>query len=190
MNWSRLMRWHRRNRRGERLWKRPGPKKKPLENPALLRQRLRGLRHGPCRSRDLPEVYKKYHEQISRRDLRVMSREIRLEINREIEIRLREVRACLREHGVWQTEWAWALGEGVVQDLNHRNRPCLEGRTSLQVFEFGKELTEEYDDDKGKEHNRNLVTRSRTDRGHATSICVARFSKFLVSKMTWRYKVL
>lgn len=259
------MRWHRCQRRGERLWNRPGLKKKPLENPAMLRQRLRGLRHGPCRSRGLPEVYKEYHEQISRRNLKAMSREIRLEINREtaatqgriewktprlvwaiddlklksfnvqwnqvqdmgsrykfrpgigvgsrgpmkgyavaerlaglfdgygaplvlkrdngsnlnhgavnevleaygvialnspvhypqyngaIEAGLREVRACLREHYTWQTEWVWALGEGVVQDLNQRNRPCLEGQTASQVFELGKALTEEYDINKRKE---------------------------------------
>lgn len=265
LGWSRLMRWHQRVRLGERLYQRPGPKKKPLENPAVLHQRLRGLRHGPCRSRGLPGVYAEYRQQISRRDLRAISREVRLEINREnlaamvriewivsrliwaiddlrvkrfgvqwnqvqdlgsrykfrpgigvgsrgamkgyavaerlgqlfdehgaplvlkrdngsnlnheavneklddygvialnspvhypqyngsVEAGLREVRACLKERGARQTEWTWALGEDVVQDLNQRRRPCLEGRTASQVFELGKPLSEEYDNNKRKE---------------------------------------
>lgn len=265
LGWSRLMRWHRRARLGERLYQRPGLKKKPLKNPAGLRQRLRELRHGPCRSRGLPGVYTEYRKQISRRALKALSREIRLEVNREkaaaqgriewraprliwaiddlklkrfgvqwnqvqdlgsrykflpgigvgsrgpmqgcavaerlawlfdghgaplvlkrdngsnlnhgavnevldaygvialnspvhypqyngsVEAGLREVRACLKELGTRQAEWTWALGEDVVQDLNQRRRPCLEGRTASQVFELGKPLSGEYDNNKRKE---------------------------------------
>lgn len=279
LGWSRLMRWHRRARFGERLYQRPGPKKRPLENQAGLRQRIRGLRHGPCRSRGLPGLYAEYREQISRRDLRALSREVRLEINREkaaaqmriewkaprliwaiddlqlkglgvqwnqvqdmgsrykfmpgigmgnrgpmkgyavaerlaglfeghgaplvlkrdngsnlnhgavnevldaygvialnspvyypryngsIEAGQREVRACLKERRALQAAWAWAWGEGVVQDLNHRSRPCLEGRTACQVFELGKEVSEQYDDNKRKEVRDEIAALTEDIRG-------------------------
>lgn len=279
MKWSRLMRWHRRDRRGERLRQRPGPKKRPLGNPSGLRLMIRGLRHGPCRSRGLPGLYAEYREHISRRDLRALNHEVRREINREkaaalvriewkaprliwaiddlqlkglgvqwnhvqdmgsrykflpgigvgsrgpmgghavaerlarlfdghgaplvlkrdnggnlnhaaveevlaaygvialnspvyypryngsIEVGQREVRACLKERLALQAEWASAWGEGVVQDLNHRSRPCLEGRTSCHVFALGKVASEQYDAGKRKEVRDEIAALAEVIRG-------------------------
>lgn len=71
--------------------------------------------------------------------------------NGGIEVGQREVRACLKERVELQAEWARAWAEGVVQDLNHRSRPCLNGKTACQVFELGKVASEKYDADKRKE---------------------------------------
>ena len=265
LGWSRLMRWHRRSQCGERLWNRPGPRKKSLSDPVALRWRLKGLRHGRCRSRGLPGLYAEYRDQISRRELQTLNGEVRREVFREraaalvriewkvprliwaiddlqlkalgvqwnhvqdmgsrykcrpgigvekrgpmegpavaerlgqlfdehgaplvlkrdnggnlnheavneklddygvialnsptyyprynggIEVGQREVRACLKERVELQAEWARAWAEGVVQDLNHRSRPCLNGKTACQVFELGKAVSEKYNADRRKE---------------------------------------
>ena len=50
----------------------------------------------------------------------------------------REVKSCLREKlALALPEWrdhVAAYAEAAVNDLNHRIRPCLNGKTSCQVF--------------------------------------------------------
>ncbi len=62
--------------------------------------------------------------------------------NGAIEESQRELKACLRKklmEGLLDPgDHLTAYAEAVVNDLNHRRRPCLNGRTSCQVFfEFG-----------------------------------------------------
>jgi hypothetical protein len=58
--------------------------------------------------------------------------------NGAIEESQREVKTCLRDKlalGLLEcSEHLAAYAEAVVNDLNHRHRPCLNGRTSCQLF--------------------------------------------------------
>ena len=58
--------------------------------------------------------------------------------NGAIEQSQREVKSCLREKlALALPEWrdhVAAYAEAAVNDLNHRIRPCLNGKTSCQVF--------------------------------------------------------
>lgn len=58
--------------------------------------------------------------------------------NGAIEESQREIKGCLRDKpslGLWGcAEHIGAYAEAAVNDLNHRLRPCLKGRTSCQVF--------------------------------------------------------
>jgi transposase InsO family protein len=74
---STVMRWLKRQRAGEPLWCKPGPKKSVSGDwPALL-QDLQRLRPGRCRIRGTGLLYRRYARWLSRRELTHLAREFR-----------------------------------------------------------------------------------------------------------------
>jgi hypothetical protein len=78
-----VMRWRQRSRAGEPTVRRPGPAKtKPLDLDAL-RTQLRAMNHGRYRSAGTGDLYTRFADCISRRDLTALVREERQRQNRE-----------------------------------------------------------------------------------------------------------
>ena len=81
--YSSLMRWKGRYQAGKVLVQRPGPAKvEPLNVGSLALDILR-LRYGRERAGGTRELYERYREQISRRDLQSLVEAIRRELRRE-----------------------------------------------------------------------------------------------------------
>jgi hypothetical protein len=64
-----LMRWRQRQRRGLPLWQRPGPKKSLPFDCREIYPLLRQLHHGRVRTRGTSELYQRFAEYLSRRQL-------------------------------------------------------------------------------------------------------------------------
>ena len=100
---STLGRWRRRQRENHPLLNRPGPKKLESFDPAVLETEIKSLGHGAKRSEGTTDLYKRYQESLSRRDLFRMVEQVR-----------REVVADHRNH-LRRVEW---LTPGVVWALD------------------------------------------------------------------------
>lgn len=89
--YSSLMRWRQRLKWEQEPVLRPGPKK--VEGPDLeqIRQEVLRLRHGEKRTQGTTELYHRYSQIISRRDLQEMVRLVRAEVKREHRALLRRV---------------------------------------------------------------------------------------------------
>jgi len=83
VSYAGFTRWKSRLGRGEATVNRPRPKKvEPLDLDGL-REQVRGLHHGRRRTAGSGELYRRHHEQISRRDLHALVQEERRQSNRE-----------------------------------------------------------------------------------------------------------
>ena len=78
-----FMRWHGRVNRGEAVLHKPGPKPVGTLDLIALQARLRGLEHGPQRTRGTTALCTEYRVQISRRGFHERLEETRREIQRE-----------------------------------------------------------------------------------------------------------
>ena len=77
---STLGRWRRRQKENHPLLNRPGPKKMKPFDPSLLDAEIRVLNHGAKRSEGTTDLYRRYQETLSRRDLSRMVVQVRQEV--------------------------------------------------------------------------------------------------------------
>src|SRR5512143_4064432 len=77
---STLGRWRSRQKENHPLLNRPGPKKVEPFDPALLDAEIRVLSHGAKRSEGTTDLYRRYQETLSRRDLSRMVEQVRREV--------------------------------------------------------------------------------------------------------------
>jgi hypothetical protein len=78
--YSSLLRWRRRRWAGQVLVGKPGPPKLEPLPVGDLNEAIRGLRFSPRRTRGTGELYERFRDSISRRDLHAYLREFRLEL--------------------------------------------------------------------------------------------------------------
>jgi hypothetical protein len=108
---STLGRWRSRQKENCPLLHRPGPKKVEPFDPAVLETEIKALGHGATRSEGTTNLYRRYQETLSRRDLSRMVEQVR-----------REVAVAHRNH-LWRIEWlvpgvVWAL-DGTEEKLGN-----------------------------------------------------------------------
>jgi len=119
--YSSLMRWKSRLQAGAAPVQKPGPAKvEPLDVASLHMDILR-LRHGRYRSLGTGELYERYRERISRRDLQKLVEDARRELRREKDALERRIEWCVPGL-VWSMDDA-DLRPGhlhLVQDLGSR----------------------------------------------------------------------
>jgi hypothetical protein len=155
--WSSFSRWRGRIRRDGVLVKRPGPKKVAPFDPAVLETEIQSLNHGAKRSEGTTNLYRRYQDTLSRRDLSKMVEQVRREVAVERRNHLRRI-----EWVVPGVVWAMDVTEydldGVgkihlhnTQDLGSRYKfPPLSGECpvgeeiagylSEKFFRFGPPL--------------------------------------------------
>ncbi len=75
-----VIRWRLRRKLGGALVKPPGPKKVEPFDPAALQEDIRSLRHGTKRSAGATQLYRKYQQSVSRRELGRMVEQVRREL--------------------------------------------------------------------------------------------------------------
>ena len=110
---STLGRWRRRQKEDRPLLNRPGPKKVAPFDASLLDGEIRLLNHGAKRSEGTIQLYKKYQDTLSRRDLSQMVEQVRREVVAEHRNQLRRI------------EWlvpgvVWAL-DGTEEKLGNES---------------------------------------------------------------------
>ncbi|MFC1462848.1 hypothetical protein ACFLQU_04500, partial [Verrucomicrobiota bacterium] len=88
---SSLMRWKGRMNRSEAVVKKTGPQKLDSPNLNCLIDDVRGLAHRQKRTHGTSELYERYRDWISRRDLREMVRLVREDLKREERAMMRRV---------------------------------------------------------------------------------------------------
>jgi|WetSurMetagenome_2_1015567.scaffolds.fasta_scaffold35135_2 transposase InsO family protein len=98
-----FMRWSGRVTRGEAVLQKPGPKTVGVLDVAGLREQLRGLKHGPQRSRGAPAIYAEHRPRISRRVFGGLVKEARREALREREADTRRIE-WLVPAAVWSVD--------------------------------------------------------------------------------------
>ena len=126
--WSSFSRWRGRIRKDTVLVKRPGPKKVEPFDPAVLRGEIHSLDHGSKRSAGAINLYGRYRERVSRRDLSRMVGQVRHDLWVGQRKSLRQI-AWLRPGVVWAmdaTEYDQRAADGEkihlhnTQDLGSR----------------------------------------------------------------------
>jgi len=100
---STLGRWRRRRRDNHPLLNRPGPKKVEQFDPAVLETEIKSLDHGAKRSGGATNLYGKYQDKISRRDLFRMVGQVRQEAAADRRSHLRRIE-WLAPGVVWVTD--------------------------------------------------------------------------------------
>jgi hypothetical protein len=88
---STLGRWRRRRKENHPLLNRPGPKKVEPFDPSLLDAEIRVLKHGAKRSEGTTDLYRRYQETLSRRDLSRMVEQVRREVAADRRNHLRRI---------------------------------------------------------------------------------------------------
>jgi len=155
--WSSFSRWRGRIRRDGVLVKRPGPKKVVPFDPAVLETEIQSLNHGAKRSEGTTNLYRRYQDTLSRRDLSKMVEQVRREVEVERRNHLRRIEWVV-PGVVWAmdvTEYE-VTGTGKIhlhntQDLGSRYKfPPLSGECpvgeeiagylSEKFFRFGPPL--------------------------------------------------
>jgi hypothetical protein len=131
---STLGRWRRRQKENRPLLHRPGPKKVEPFDPAVLETEVKSLDHGRKRSGGATNLYGKYHDHISRRDLARMVEQVRREVAADHRHHLRRIE-WLVPGVVWAMDVTEYEVEGAdkihlhnTQDLGSRYKfPPLSG---------------------------------------------------------------
>ncbi len=155
--WSSFSRWRGRIRRDRVLVKRPGPKKVVPFDPAVLETEIQSLNHGAKRSEGTTNLYRRYQDTLSRRDLSKMVKQVRREVAVERRNHLRRIE-WLAPGVVWAMDVTEYDLDGVgkihlhnTQDLGSRYKfPPLSGECpvgeeiagylSEKFFRFGPPL--------------------------------------------------
>ena len=88
---STLGRWRRRQKGNRPLLNRPGPKKVEPFDPAALETEIKALGHGAKRSEGTTNLYRRYQETLSRRDLSRMVEQVRREVAADRRNQLRRI---------------------------------------------------------------------------------------------------
>ena len=88
---STLGRWRRRKKENRPLLNRPGPKKVEPFDSSLLDAEIRLLNHGAKRSEGTTNLYRRYQETLSRRDLSRMVEQVRREVAADHRNHLRRI---------------------------------------------------------------------------------------------------
>ena len=88
---STLGRWRRRRKENRPLLNRPGPKKVEPFDSSLLDAEIRLLNHGAKRSEGTTNLYRRYQETLSRRDLSRMFGQVRQEVTADRRKNLRRI---------------------------------------------------------------------------------------------------
>jgi len=88
---STLGRWRRRQKENHPLLNRPGPKKVEPFDPSLLDAEIRVLKHGAKRSEGTTDLYRRYQETLSRRDLSRMVEQVRRDVAADHRNHLRRI---------------------------------------------------------------------------------------------------
>jgi hypothetical protein len=117
---STLGRWRRRQKENHPLLNRPGPKKAEPFDPSVLDAEIRLLSHGAKRSEGTTNLYKRYQETLSRRDLARMVEQVR-----------REVAVDRRNH-LRRIEW---LAPGVVWAMDVTEEKLGSETLYLQILQ-------------------------------------------------------
>ena len=124
-----LMRWRSRQQRGEPLWQCPGPKKSLALDWNEFHRLLRQLCHGRVRSKGMGELYQRFADCLSRRQLQGLARDFRMD----------QLASMKRIEWLW-SGLAWSVDateygpEGTiiipVQDMasRYRFKPLVTGR--------------------------------------------------------------
>jgi len=130
---STLGRWRRRQKENHPLLNRPGPKKAEPFDSSVLDAEIRLLNHGGKRSEGTTDLYRRYQETFSRRDLARMVEQVRREVAAEHRNHLRRIE-WLAPGVVWAMDVTEAnLGTETLhlqntQDLGSRYKfPPLSG---------------------------------------------------------------
>ena len=122
--YSSLLRWRRRQWAGQILVRKPGPSKlKPLPV-GELNETIRGLSFGPRRTMGTGELYERFRDSISRRDLHAYLNEIRLE--------LRGLQKDLER----RVEWLWPGAVWSIDDTKATLLPQEQGMIHL-LYDLG-----------------------------------------------------
>ena len=132
--WSSFSRWRGRIRRDRVLVKRPGPKKVAPFDPAVLETEIKSLNHGGKRSEGTTNLYRRYQDTLSRRDLARMVEQVRREVAVDHRNHLRRIE-WLAPGVVWAMDVTEYDLDGVgkihlhnTQDLGSRYKfPPLSG---------------------------------------------------------------
>ena len=107
-----VMRWRQRQQRGVPVWQAPGPKKSVPLNPAEFYPLLRQLNHGRVRTQGTGELYQKFAESISRRQLAGLVQDYRQD----------QLAAMKRIHWLW-AGLAWSCDATEYGDDGHQIIP-------------------------------------------------------------------
>jgi hypothetical protein len=132
--WSSFSRWRGRIRQDTVLVKRPGPKKVAPFDPAVLETEIKSLNHGGKRSEGTTNLYRRYQDTLSRRDLARMVEQVRREVAVDHRNHLRRIE-WLAPGVVWAMDVTEYDLDGVgkihlhnTQDLGSRYKfPPLSG---------------------------------------------------------------
>ena len=89
--WSSFSRWRGRIRKDTVLVKRPGPRKVEPFDPTVLQAEIRSLDHGGKRSEGATDLYGRYRERVSRRELSRMVWQVRHDLGVDQRKNLRRI---------------------------------------------------------------------------------------------------
>jgi len=121
--WSSFKRWRWRIRNEMPAVQRPGPKKVESFDPSALDGRIRLLDHGLKRSTGSTELYQRYRDAVSRRELARMVGQVRHELEADRRRQLRRIE--------WLTPGVvWAM-DGTEYDLGATGKICLNNTQDL-----------------------------------------------------------
>jgi transposase InsO family protein len=169
--WSNFSRWRGRIRKDTVLVKRPGPRKVEPFDPAVLQAEIRSLDHGGKRSEGATDLYGRYRERVSRRELSRMVGQVRHDLGVDQRKNLRRIE-WLVPGVVWAmdaTEYDQRAADGEeihlhnTQDLGSRYKflpmaggyPVGEeiaGYLSDKFFRFGPPLLLKRDNGSNMNH--------------------------------------
>lgn len=122
--YSSLLRWHRRRWAGQVLVGKPGPTKLMPLAVGDLNEAIRGLSFGARRTMGMGELYERFRDSISRRDLHAYLNEFRLELRglqRDLERRV---------------EWLWPGAVWSIDDTEAALLPQAQGMIHL-LYDLG-----------------------------------------------------
>jgi hypothetical protein len=122
--YSSLLRWRRRRWAGQILVGKPGPSKLEPLPVGDLNEAIRGLSFGPRRTMGTGELYERFRDSISRRDLRAYMNEVRLE--------LRGLQQDLER----RVEWLWPGAVWSIDDTKTALLPQAQGMIHL-LYDLG-----------------------------------------------------
>ena len=112
LSYASFQRWQHRLKRGQPALCKPGPHKVAPLNLEELHVALRHLQHGRQRSRGVGRLYRQHQDQISRRDLQVLTKAVRRELAHQHQAELR--------HITWQGPGlVWSLDDAELARFSH-----------------------------------------------------------------------